>query len=94
MQSTDGPLAVVQGITEITADYARVEGLIGQQRPIVWDMRIATSSIPRDTLARILRKAVPQDKLDARLQVVRLYVQAERFSGSPRGVREDRRGFP
>ncbi len=79
MQSSDGPLAVVQGITEVTADYAKLEGLVGQPRPIVWDMRIATSSIPRDTLARILKTAIQQDDLDARLQVVRLYVQAERY---------------
>ena len=50
MQSTDGPLSVVQGITQITPLYTKVEGLIGGPRPIVWDMRIATSSIPRETL--------------------------------------------
>ena len=48
--STEGPLAVVQGITQITPLYTKVEGLMGGPRPIVWDMRIATSSIPRDTL--------------------------------------------
>src|SRR5688500_4941753 len=46
MQSSDGPLAIVQGITELTPRYARLESLQGPQRSIAWDMRIATSSIP------------------------------------------------
>ena len=40
----------MQGITQITPLYTKVEGLSGGARPIVWDMRIATSSIPRDML--------------------------------------------
>ena len=55
MQSTDGPLAVVQGITQITPLYTKIEGLSGGPRPIVWDMRIATSSIPRKRSARFSR---------------------------------------
>jgi hypothetical protein len=94
MQSGDGPLAVVQGITEITADYAKVQGLVGQQRPIVWDMRIATSSIPRDRLAGILKTVVPQDELDARLQVVRLYVQSERYPDARTELESIVKAFP
>ena len=58
MQSRDGPLAIVQGITEITPIYTKVEGLMGAPRPIVWDMRMATSSIPREMLKPILKTAV------------------------------------
>ncbi len=49
MRTKDGPLSIVQGITELTPRYAKVEGLRGQPRSPVWDMRLATSSIPRDT---------------------------------------------
>ena len=73
MQSTEGPLSIVQGITQITPLYTKFEGLMGGPRPIVWDMRIATSSIPRETLSRILSTAVKPDDLEGRLQVVRLY---------------------
>ena len=79
MQTSDGPLAVVQGITELTHRYAKVETLQGPQRKVVWDMRIATSSIPRDKLAEILDTAVSKDKPDDWLQVVRLYLQGERY---------------
>ena len=53
MQGKDGAIPVVQGITEITPTYAKVEGLAGP-KAIVWDQRIATSSIPRDVLDKIL----------------------------------------
>ncbi|MEO1498673.1 MAG: peptidase [Planctomycetota bacterium] len=77
--TADGPIAVVQGVTEITPVYTRVQGLRSDSRSYVWDQRLATSSIPRDTLARILNNVVPRGDLDARLQIVRLYLQAERY---------------
>ncbi len=79
MQSRDGPIAIVQGITEITPTYTKIEGLMGAPRPIVWDMRMATSSMPRELLEKILKTAVAQDDIDARLEVVRLYLQGERY---------------
>ena len=79
MQTRDGPLSIVQGITEITPRYAKVEGLLGAPSSIVWDMRLATSSIPRETIAAILNKAVSHDDPQDWLQVVRFYLQAERY---------------
>lgn len=79
MQFEGGRLAVVQGITELTPYYAKVEALMGPERVVTWDMRIATSSIPRDTLAKILTHAIPQNDGNARLQAVRFYAQAKRF---------------
>lgn len=79
MQTAEGPLAVVQGITELTHRYAKVETLQGPHRKAAWDMRIATSSIPRDILKQILARAVSHDNPDDWLQVVRFYVQGERY---------------
>ena len=42
-----GRIDVVQGITQITPRWASVEGIITEQ-PLLLDMRIATSSIPRE----------------------------------------------
>jgi hypothetical protein len=94
MQSRDGPVAIVQGITEITPVYTKVEGLMGAPRPIVWDMRMATSSIPRETLDRILKTSVPQDDADARLQVVRLYLQSERYRDAEQELQSIIADFP
>jgi predicted esterase len=94
MQTRDGPLAVVQGITELTHRYAKVESLIGPKRRTVWDMRLATSSIPGATLQRILDKAASQDKAEDRLQVVRFYLQGERYKQARRELNDIISRFP
>mgnify|MGYP001243328488 CR=1 FL=1 len=94
MQSTEGPLTIVQGITQITPLYTKVEGLMGGTRPIVWDTRIATSSIPRETLNRILTTSVKRDDLDGRLQVVSLYLQSERYRDAGTELEQIIKDFP
>ncbi|MEM9352704.1 MAG: peptidase [Planctomycetota bacterium] len=94
MQLGDGPLAVVQGITLLTPTYCRVEGLQGPKRQVVWDSRIATSSIPIDTLLDILRTAVDQTNLESRLQIVRFFLQAERYSDARRELQRIIAEFP
>jgi pimeloyl-ACP methyl ester carboxylesterase len=94
MQSADGPLSIVQGITEITPTYTKIEGLMGAPRPILWDMRLATSSIPREVLAKILKTTVPQNDVDKRLEVVRLYLQSERYRDAEQELAEIIQDFP
>jgi predicted esterase/tetratricopeptide (TPR) repeat protein len=78
LQTARGPLNIYQGITEITPTYTRVEGLVSKS-PIVWETRIATSSIPRTTLSEILTSYLDMDKASDRLRIVRLYIQSERY---------------
>jgi len=78
MAGPKGPINVVQGITEITPRYSKVEALQAKQ-PFQWEMRMATSSIPRETLHKILDKKIDRTKLDHRLKVVRLFLQSERY---------------
>lgn len=94
MQTRDGLLSVVQGITELTPRYAKVEGLLGPKRAVVWDMRIATSSIPKETLAAILAKAVPHDNPQDWLTVVRFYLQAERYAEANKELQAIIAAFP
>jgi predicted esterase len=93
MPSAGAVLAIVQGITLITPTYTKVEAVRVDGKNYVWDMRIATTSIPAETLHKILHKHVrdsvsnldpkkPDDAekiLSARLIIVRLYIQMERF---------------
>jgi predicted esterase len=79
MNTAQGPIDIIQGITEVTPIYARVEGLAARSA-YVWDMRIATSSIPRETLSAVLLNAIDPQDADQRLRLVRLYIQAERYS--------------
>ena len=78
MQTGDSQVNVVQGITEITPVYTRVDGL-QTRRALVWQMRIATSTIPRETLSKVLMGAIDPSRPDERLKLVRLYVQSERY---------------
>ncbi|MDZ7617379.1 MAG: tetratricopeptide repeat protein, partial [Patescibacteria group bacterium] len=74
MNTRQGPLDVVQGITELTPRWAKVEGITH-----VWDMRIATSSIPSSVLKGILQKQIDPGSVDHQKKAARFYLQAERF---------------
>ena len=79
MMSEKGPLDVIQGITQITPLWTKVEGLVTQKRtPLIWDMRIATNSIPRETLHAILSHLDPKNQ-EQRLRIVRLFLQQDRY---------------
>jgi predicted esterase len=87
LATAGGRLDVVQGITEITPRWTRIEGLQTEQ-PLLLDMRMATTSIPPDVLQRVIARQVDPADSDARLRVVRLLMQAERFDEA-RGALED-----
>ena len=74
MATGKGPVDVIQGITELTPQWTKVEGISH-----VWDMRIATSSIPRDTLQKILLKQVSPEDVELYKKVARFYLQCERY---------------
>ena len=85
VRGPDGrPIAVVQGITELNARYAKLEALKAQTA-YEWDMRIATSSIKSDTLKQIFRRRIDPSDVDARLGVVRFFIKAKRY-GEARDV--------
>lgn len=79
MRGPRGQVDVVQGITEITPLYARVQGLTARGNSFEWDMRISTASIPRQTLTQILLHYIIQSDMQDRLRVVTLYIQAQRY---------------
>ena len=88
-----GRLDIVQGITEITPLYTKLEALIGHNA-IQWDSRIATSSIPRETLSRILRNRPDANTANGRLEVVRLLFAAERYADARDEFEQARQQFP
>lgn len=92
MASGEGRLDVIQGITEVTPLYTRVQGL-NAEKGIDWDMRIATSSISRKTLSTILRRIDPENSAH-RLQIVALYVEADRIQDARLELEDLVRDFP
>ena len=79
LATESGRVDVVQGITEITPRWVRIEGLQAE-KPLRLDMRMATTSIPRDVLRRVIEGQMDRRSSDQRLRLVRLLVQAERYA--------------
>jgi pimeloyl-ACP methyl ester carboxylesterase len=75
------PQELVQAITEITPHYTKLEA-----EKYVWDMRIATSSIPRANLDAILRRTVAPTNVEERKRIARFYMQCERYEDAAREV--------
>lgn len=74
MLGPNGKIDVIQGITEVTPKWTRVQGISHY-----WDMRIATSSIPRETLYRVLVGPEDDPSPELRKKIARLYIQMERY---------------
>ena len=93
MQTNQGPLTVIQGMTEITPVWTKVEGLMSGT-PYQWDMRIATSSIPRDTLSAVLMNQIDAKDVDQRRQIVKLYIESDRYRDASRELLKMFEDFP
>lgn len=93
MSSEGGQLDVIQGITLITPRWTKAEG-IASKRPFVWDYRMATSSIPRETLNHVLRKQIDPKNLNQRNQLVRLFLQSERYQDAQKELEGVIQDFP
>ncbi len=97
MAVADKAIQVVQGLTEITPTWSKAETLQATGISYLWDMRIATSTIPRNVLNRILKKQIDPKNPDHRLKLVRFYMQAERFQDAEAELKElmdDFKNFP
>lgn len=82
INSSKGQVNLIQGITELTPHYAKVEGIVSDQSKFVSDMRIATTSIPHETLDKILRGQIDESDPEQRKRLASFYVQAERYEAA------------
>ncbi|MEN6459276.1 MAG: peptidase [Thermoguttaceae bacterium] len=89
MMTNKGPVNVVQGITVLTPGWAKVEGISHS-----WDMRIATSSIPSETLQKILLRQIDPKKIEHYKKVARFYIQCERYREARKVVEAIFKAFP
>jgi poly(3-hydroxybutyrate) depolymerase len=74
-----GPIDVIQAITQLTPQWTKVEGV-----KHVWDMRIATSSIPSDALRRILFNQIDPKTVEHHFKVARFLLECQRFDEARR----------
>ncbi|MDR1924459.1 MAG: hypothetical protein LBQ66_08790 [Planctomycetaceae bacterium] len=66
---------ISQVITEITPQYIRARGHHMNNNSIVWDMRLATHTLPRDQLTPILSRQIDPNKIEDQVRLVRFYIQ-------------------
>ena len=98
MMGPKGRIDVLQAITEITPHYTRIQALrrskikgatdLGTTN-YVWDMRIATTSIPVSTLKKIFAQMLDQKDSNARIQIARFFIASDRY----REAREELKGI-
>jgi len=84
-----GPISVFQAITLITPLWTKVEGM-----NYTWDMRIATSSIPRDVLDKILLRQIDPKNIEHRKKIARFYLQGERYRDAREELEAIVKAFP
>jgi pimeloyl-ACP methyl ester carboxylesterase len=72
---------IVQGITEVSPQYVRIQGLRGdtQQTSITWDMRVAMSAIPPAQLRDVLIRNADPNRAQDWLDIVSVYLAAKRY---------------
>jgi len=93
MLGQKGTYDLVQGITEVTPKWTKVEAIEGINH-YIWDMRIATRSIPREQLSRILTKTLDAKDPDQRLRIVRLFLQMQRYDYARAELEQVIKEFP
>lgn len=93
VRGPDGTVQIVQGVTELNSRYARLLALKGTPT-LSWDMRVATSSIDSATLNKIFRRRIDRTDLNALLEVVRFYINAERYDDAKLVLQDAIEAFP
>ena len=89
MPTFKGDVDVIQGITEITPQWTKVEGISH-----VWDMRMATSAIPRDTIQKIILRLIDPTDIEQRKKIARFYLQSERYEEAKQVLDDILKAFP
>ena len=95
MNTNQGRVDVIQGITKITPLWTKVDAIHKQHgKNFIWDMRIATSSIPPDVLRKVISRQLNPDKIEERLKLVQLFLQAERYQDAQAELEAVLKAFP
>lgn len=88
VDTNKGPVWLLQGITELAPTFARVQGIEMEGEKLFefpFDLRIATSTIPSDTLVKMLRNAVDDlSDYDQRERIVEFLIESERYPDAQR----------
>ncbi len=84
-----GEVALVQGIIKLTPRYAELTGL-----NYVWQGAVATTSIPRDVVLRLLYRAIDPNKFTDRVRVIHFLTRVGWLTTAAREVDRLAQDFP
>ncbi|HEX7446591.1 MAG TPA: peptidase [Pirellulales bacterium] len=80
MRLEERSVPIIQAITQITPVWAKLESIrLDRGASFVWEMRVATSSIPAEVLRQVLERTIQPDNFKHRLKLARFYLQMERY---------------
>ena len=91
MNTPQGALDIIQGITEITPHWTKIEGISH-----VLDMRMATTTIPTDILAKIVARQIEienqktgkKDDVEDHKRIARFCLQCEWYGAAERQLQQ------
>jgi len=89
IDTSNGPLKIHQGITEIRPQYLRVTAF-----DLAWEYGISTTAIPTDALDRMIRQVTDQKNPNDRFAIARFYVYAGLFLPALSELEAIAREFP
>lgn len=92
--SDGSKMTVLQQITELTPQYAKLEILRGSDQRFAWDSREALSTIPSDQLQQILENVLDLSQPNQWLRLYSFYIEAQRYRDARRTIEEAIRRFP
>lgn len=73
-------LPIIQAITQVTPVWTKLESIrLDRGASFVWEMRIATSSLPTEVLHAVLQRPIAAGDFKHRLKLARFYLQMERY---------------
>ncbi len=79
VRQPDKVISVVQGITEVTTNYVKVQGLNGAKGAYEWDMRLSLSSFSSQKMEEILLQNASKTNPNDWVAIVNLFESAKRF---------------
>lgn len=86
-------VSIVQGITEITPSYYRVQTLHGGQH-VLLDQRFATTGLDSGYLRQLLKRAINPKLPNDRLTIYRFFLEADRYGDAEKELASIVKDFP
>ena len=93
IQTDKGVAGIIQGITQITPRFFRVQTLTKGRRILI-DQRYATSNLSSEYLSLLLNNAINSENLDRRLDIYQFFLEAERYPAAEKELKKIAQDFP